>query len=277
MVELIRRIAGAAIVALSLAAPAAAEQAYDLAVDPAGTLYKATDAGLLRSGDAGRTWQAVPLPADVPAAEIRILAVPAGKTDVLYAAGPKLGVVEVDADSGTVRAIGAGLPKPDIAALAAHATQPETLYAVVPGEGIWRSKDAGATWEQADKRNAEARGLSHTNLKGSMQSGWLYAVLPDRIRFSMDCFCLWRNTGAVPGHVTAIDFDPSAPATMYAASSEGFFRSEDAGQTWTAVAGPAAIVTAVAVGRQGEVFALTLGGAVLRSADKGATWEAAGG
>jgi photosystem II stability/assembly factor-like uncharacterized protein len=277
MRNLYRAVTAAAVV-LSLAAPAAAasDQAFALAADAAGTLFKATESGLHRSADAGRSWTAMPLPPGIAQAGIRSLAASAGQQDVLYAAGPQFGVARIDATSGEVRQIGDGLPKPQVAALATHATQADTLYTVIPGEGIWRTQDGGKTWEKADKRNAEARGLIHTNLKGSMQSGWLYAVLPDKIRFSMDCFCLWRNTGPVPGTVSAIGFDPSAPATMYAASDAGFFRSGDRGQTWTAVASPAPEVVGIAVNRQGEVFALSSDGNVMRSADKGASWKTAG-
>ncbi len=246
--------------------------AFALVANAAGTLFKATASGLHRSADGGITWTGVP----VPGSAHRFLAVPAGARDALYLGGPGAGIARFDLTTGQLTDIGKGLPNAELAALAAHATQPDTLYAVLAGDGIWRTQDAGKTWERMDKRTANARRLIHTNLKGSMQTGWLYAITPDKIRLSMDCFCLWRNAGALPEPASAIAFDPSEPATMYAATPEMVFRSDDGGQNWRRVSAAGGGVVDIAVTRTGAVFVLMRTGAVLRSADRGATWEAAG-
>lgn len=272
-----RRLAVAILLSMPATMAAADEAgspraAFALAADAAGTLFKATTSGLHRSADAGRTWTKVAAPNQEA---IRLLAVPAGGRDVLYAAGPNLGITRLDTAHGEQRAVGGDLPEAEVVALAAHSTQPDTLYAVLRGEGIWRTQDGGDHWQRMDTGPAEVRQLIHTDMKGSMQTGWLYAVTPDKLRISMDCFCLWRNGGAIPGTLAAIAHRPGRPETMYAASSAGIFFSQDGGRSWTAGAAPTAEVVAIAATAAGELFALTRSGELLRSSNGAAGWERA--
>src|SRR3546814_15414001 len=73
---------------------------------------------------------------------------------------------------------------------------PDTVYAVVAEQGIYRSEDGGAGWRMMDKGpEAEIQRIIHSNLEGSMQSGWLFAATDRGVYRSMDCFCGWRNAG----------------------------------------------------------------------------------
>ena len=48
----------------------------------------------------------------------------------------------------------------------------------------------------------------------------------------MGCTFSGRNTGLTTANVNAIAFDPEAPATMYAATDAGIFKSTDGGSNW---------------------------------------------
>ena len=69
---------------------------------------------------------------------------------------------------------------------------------------------------------------------------------------------------------------PSDPRVMYVAMRDGIFRSDDAGQTWTAVVDGPKNVAAVAVNPKipGDVYAATIEGKIHRSRDGGARWDA---
>lgn len=85
----------------------------------------------------------------------------------------------------------------------------------------------------------------------------------------------WVPLGPDGGTVLAVAVAPAAPATVYAGTLGGVFRSTDGGGTWAASATgmPAIRVSALAIdpGAAGTVYAATETG-LFTSADAGATW-----
>lgn len=243
--------------------------AYDAT---AGVLLKSVETGLYRGSDDGRTWVAIAgsLP---PSGDVTSLVVTPGEGGAVYAAGHGIGILRASKDGGEWTPVGTGLPSPDVTALAVHSTQLETLYAYLPQSGIYRTKDAGATWKLMDRGPEGIRQLIHTNMEGSMETGWLYAATADGVRFSMDCFCLWREANGLTGPVNAIAADPAKPERLYAASEDGIFLSSNGGQDWGAAAALPETATALTVTPSGELYAGTVGGRVFRSLDGAKTWE----
>lgn len=239
--------------------------AYDAASN---VILKALPDAVLRSSDDGISWEQVG--SGVGGGPITALATAAGSGE-LYVAGPSIGVLRL-ADSGWISANG-DLPSKDVTALAAHADQPGTLYAYVPASGIYRSRDEGVSWQLMDRGPPDIRFLVHSNMAGSMETGWLYAIAGDALHVSMDCFCLWRALAVDLPPPTALAYDPSTPSRVLAASSAGLFESQNGGQDWVLVAPPVAEVTALMVTAAGELLAGTANGTVLRSLDGGLTWE----
>lgn len=97
---------------------------------------------------------------------------------------------------------------------------------------------------------------------------------------------LWTSNGPVGGLVQALAVDPSDPATIFAGTSGGgFFRSTDAGSSWSAVntgiASPGSFVmTGVSVSPldPARVYGTGQSGAqgfVFRSSDGGVSWTSA--
>lgn len=239
-------------------------------------LLKSDGVALYRSADGGASWQIVPLPPNAQG-KVTAIATPADRKGIVYVAGPGLGVLRTEDDGAHWTALNDGLPDTQVAGLTAHATQPDTVYAYLPERGIYRSQDAGKSWRLMDRGPERIGQLIHSNLAGSMESGWLYAATDDGVQLAMDCFCFWRDAGSLDGAVRAVSFDPSEPKQVYAASEHGLFRSIDGGQTWEAATPLAPTVTAVLVTPPGTVFAATGDGKLYRSTDRAATWEPVGG
>jgi len=157
--------------------------AYDVAD---GSLLKAGHTGLLR-WRAGSGWEKIAL----PASSVSAVVVNPEQPATVYAGGPEFGVLRSDDGGQSWQSASAGLPGTEVTALALHSFRRETLYAWVRNEGIYRTEDGGAAWKRVPDqgpRDTDVRGLTHSTLPGSMNTGWLYAATPSGAYLSMDCF-----------------------------------------------------------------------------------------
>ncbi len=244
-----------------------------LAFDPVGhRLFKASAHALYRSANDGQSWQSVSLPEAVQRGKITSIAVASKSSALLYVGGRGFGVLRSVDGGQSFHAIDEGLPAREVDALTAHAGQTRTLYAHLPSHGIYRSEDAGDHWRLMDAGPRQTIiQLVHSHMAGSMQTGWLFAATTKGVSRSMDCFCGWRDAGAVGRSVSRVAYDPQTPSTVYAVTADAILYSTNGGEQWTRATSPGSLVTALVVNNQGVVYA-AVGGDVLRSADHGKTW-----
>ena len=237
-----------------------------------GVLIAASPRALVRIDTATRESTQISLPDSVE--RVAAVATPVNHDGRIYVAAAGSGVWR-SADGGTSwTARNEGLPKRNVTALVSHAEQSDTLYAFVSGDGIYRSENAGDEWILVDGGPEEMTGaFVHSDMPDSMQTGWLFAATKAGVSRSMDCFCLWRDTGLAAGKVHALSYDPGEPAHVYAATDNGLYLSEDGGETWKNVPTPASTVTSLIVTSAGELFAGSANGAIYRSVDRGNSWE----
>ena len=244
-----------------------------LAYDPGTEALLKADANMLyRSGDGGKSWQKITMP---PPEDGRIAAVATSfaAAGVMYVAGPGLGVVRTDDGGKTWVERTEGLPSRDVIAVAAHATQPDTVYAVVKEHGIYRSQDAGKSWRMMDRGPRDGLvQLIHSDMAGSMQTGWLFAATSSGIRRIMDCFCLWQDAGGLASEARSVTYDPKQPEHIYAATDKGLFRSSDGGENWMEMTSPISKAVALAFGHSGILYVINADGRLFRSMDEGVTW-----
>jgi photosystem II stability/assembly factor-like uncharacterized protein len=165
-----------------------------------------------------------------------------GADESLYLAGPGLGIWRYDEASKRWQSLNDTLPDLGVTAIAAHATQAKTLYAYLGESGMFRSRNGGAEWVKVDSGPREpVQAFLHSDMPGSMESGWLFAGTTRGVARSMDCFCFWGDAGELRGTVSAIDYDPSAPENVYAVIEGQLHHSSDGGETWAGLEIPQAV------------------------------------
>lgn len=243
---------------------AAEPRAFDAVETGASGSVWALGQGQLHQISAGNT-QAFALPRG--GAETQSLAVAVDGT--LYL-GEKQGVYR-SADGGeSWQKVVKGLPGGTINAVAAHSSLENIVYAHSPGQGIYISKDRGESWTRIDAGPQEpVKTFLHSNLPGSMETGWLFAGTDRGVARSMDCFCFWGDAGDLRGEVTALAYDAGAPVNVYAVIENAVHHSNDGGETWSRLAEAPAVINDLAASG-GQLVLATEGGLFAWQGDQ---WE----
>lgn len=150
-----------------------------------------------------------------------------------------------------------------------HPTLPDTVYVSAYPGGLFESDDAGMTWTRIDY------GLPTHTVQDALRQGRYNLVVsslnPERLYVglyglgvyaSSDAGASWQATGPLPdGEILAMAVDPQNEELIYTGTSQGLYRSEDGGETWSAlVQGMEGIaVRSLAWGSDGTLYAGTLG------------------
>jgi photosystem II stability/assembly factor-like uncharacterized protein len=241
-------------------------------------LIEASAGGLAVSANGGRDWQPLAISATAARGPIAALAVSGGAHPEYYVAGSAFGVMRSSDGGRTWTPANDGLPGRDVTSLTAHAAQPGTVYAYLPGRGIFRSEDAGGHWRLMDAGPREAIvQFVHSDMPGSMQTGWLFAATAKGVGRSMDCFCGWRDAGALGSATRAVAYDRKDTKRVYTADTARLFVSSDGGEHWSRAPSAPADITALLGTPDGLLLAGTRDGDVYISADQGTTWRDAAG
>jgi photosystem II stability/assembly factor-like uncharacterized protein len=207
-------------------------------------------------------------------------------------------------------------PSASIGAIAVAPSNPSTIYVgtgeddirndMIPGDGIYKSTDAGKTWEYAGLR--EAQSVSQIvvsprdpNVVYASSMGHVFMPGPDRGIFkSTDGGKNWKKILFVDDNTGAINLvmDPNHPEVLYATMwqaqrmpwglisggpGSGLYKTTDGGENWTNLTRNPGLPRGV-LGRIGvtpvasqldTVYAIfqAKDGGVFRSDDGGATWK----
>jgi len=205
-----------------------------------GHLYAANpERGVFRSRDGGRTWQ-----------------------KVLYK-DENVGAVEVVIDPTDARVVYAGLWN--------TRRPPWFTYAPTngPGGGMYKSTDAGSTWQQLTA-GLPAAGIGRTGIAVAPSN-------PRRVYAVVDCL-VPDPTVPTPAPPPAVPGRPPAPVPAPPGQG-GVFRSDDAGATWrrvsrdTALWGRGWYFEKIAVDPKDAELVYVPNVAVNRSRDGGVTWD----
>lgn len=168
------------------------EHVHALVMDAQGrALYLGAHTGLYRSEDRGKTWQPVSL--SDKHAHMDIMALVADPTDarVIYVATHDAGVFKTQDGGASWTEANSGLGGADVHGLALDPNHPRKLHAAVrgPGDGLYRSGDAGGKWVRVDDGpEGEVKVLTSVNISTGMGGIFLYAGTAQGLLRDPDCF-----------------------------------------------------------------------------------------
>jgi hypothetical protein len=232
--------------------------AHTVAIDEGGEIWVGHHGGLLQSAD-GREWRNPGAAGDVMG-----MARAGGRRLVL---GHDFLVSAADGEAAW-RPLSHDLPGTDV-----HGAQAigGRIYAYVVGFGVFRSSN-GERWEQLS--GPLAQGVGALAALPGQGGDFLFLAADGTVIRSPDGGRTWSSAAgavslAVTGSVRSIAADPERGA-LFAASSDGVFRSASAGADWVKLPFRG---SAMAVGARGaRVAVVDDQGAFFLSADGGATW-----
>jgi photosystem II stability/assembly factor-like uncharacterized protein len=175
--------------------------------------------------------------------DVRSLAIDPANSKILYA-GTTDGTIFKSTDAaGTWKRLSPGIGRRGmvINRLVADPADPRTLYAVAwqltsSGGGLFRSRDGGATWEEAffDTAVASLRCLAIAPSNNQI----LYAGTLRGVFKSIDAGKKWkylRGSNYIIHGVESMVVDPKNPDLVLAGSRRMAYRSDDGGENWIPV------------------------------------------
>jgi Tol biopolymer transport system component/photosystem II stability/assembly factor-like uncharacterized protein len=250
-----------------------------LVIDPNSprTLYEAVDGGIFKSVDGGEFWSAVPT--DSFDSRVQVLAVAPTAPSILYAGTQDRGAFQ-SRDGGTSwTPANRGMAKLYVTAVAASQT---TLFAATNNRGVFRSRDRGCSWSRVNTRLSDGR-LEHVTAFAvdPVTAGTVYAGLSrGGVMKTTDDADSWRVVNAGLPHpdmpISDLVIHPAVPDTLYAARTDGVFRSTTGGDSWSSAGLTGRYVTALAIDptASATLYASVFQGPVFKSTDGAASWTA---
>lgn len=242
---------------------------HSLVIDPADPdrVLFGSHAGIMESRDGGFTWE----DGSLRGKDAMSMATSAHDPTTIYVTGHD--VFEVSRDGGaTWQPLVHDLPGTDIHAFAQDPLAPSVLYALVAGDGLFRSENGGTNWTPL---GSQPPGDSPTAL--AADGTRVYAAAGGRINVSVDDGAAWQPLTAQPaGAATSLATALGDTLVIYAGTENGLARSDDGGASWAELGpvGVPALALAVAPSDPTRVEFVARGGGVYRSDDGGATWRA---
>jgi len=221
-----------------------------------------THAGLYESSDGGRDWQRVALEGQ----DAMNLARSEGQ--MVWTAGHNVFAKSTDGGETWTDVRPEGLPSLDLHGFAVDPNDAQTLYAAVAGQGLYRSRDAGQSFQLISRDvGGGVMALAVTGdgriLAGDMQQGLLV---------SGDAGQSWKSV--LRAGLMGLAINPEDPNTVVA-TGPGILLSSDGGRTWREVlaiaegAGP----VAWAPSQTDLAYAVGFDRMLYRTEDSGRSWQ----
>lgn len=154
------------------------------------------------------------------------------------------------------------------------------VYMIVPGQGIWKSSDQGATFARADKGEIGGRCETGYTLNMDPAGGGRLAcfMLDGKGAMTLDGGKTWAPFAPMGRNwdYAAVDWSAKEPKNIFAARHEfngEHYLSTDAGAKWTKLGEGKAFDAKGGAGIfDNKTLVMTTGEGILRSTDAGTTW-----
>ena len=211
------------------------------------------DRGLFKTGDGGRSWEKILGGGEYTGVNDVLL--DPRDADVLYASthqryrnvaalvngGPESGIHKSVDGGKSWRELETGLPEEDMGkiGLALSPQDPDVVYAAIElahrTGGVWRSANAGGSWEKRSDRVAGGTGPHYYQeiFASPHRFDRLY-FMDVRLHVSEDGGKTWTSieTEAKHGDNHALAFDPQDPDWLLVGCDGGLYESWDLGRSW---------------------------------------------
>jgi photosystem II stability/assembly factor-like uncharacterized protein len=215
---------------------------------------------IIRSLDRGASWTVI-VPPEGVRGTVKTYAFTPADPNTIYAGYGDLGCVRAGApcapeggvivsrDNGQTWALaGEALLNATVAELAVDRTNPQIVYAAATEAGLYKTVDAGQTWNRIDFGGVVDVSIADSDMVWTLDYAQAVTIDPSNtqhvlvsihllgIYASYDGGASWQAAyaGLEPnGSVHDIVFDPVNPQVVYASDrTSGVFRSTDGGLTW---------------------------------------------
>ncbi len=162
-----------------------------------------------------------------------------------------------------------------ISAMAIHPANESIIYVGSPGGGLWKSVNAGVTWQPLTDNNSQWMSIFSITIDPAAQNIVYAGTSGSGVIKSTNAGATWAAAGAGPsGTIRKILIHPASANIVFACASNGIFRSANNGTSWTQVHTGSKEDIEFKPGDMNIMYAS--GNDVVRSVDNGVTWTPVG-
>jgi len=174
-----------------------------------------------------------------------------------------------------------------LSTIAFHPTNTDIFWVGAPAGGLWSTYDGGQTWTVLTDNN-EVLGVSAIVIPSDFEtSNTIYIGTGDRdandnfsigVLKSTDAGMTWNPTGLtfVPSEQTQVNnmlIEPSNNDIIYAATTEGLYKTVNAGTDWSVIYEIDFVDIEFCPNNSNIIYASTKSGAVYKTTDAGENWN----
>ncbi len=162
-----------------------------------------------------------------------------------------------------------------ISAMAIHPANPNIIYVGSPGGGLWKSINAGANWAPLTDNNSTWMSIFAITIDPADQNIIYVGTSTGQLLKSINAGSSFAGTGAGPaGTIRKVLIHPTSTNIVFAAATNGIWRSTNAGTSWTQVHSGSKEDIEFKPDDVNIMYAS--GSDVVRSANNGVTWTTLG-